>query len=690
MYERPELPGRALVVRPLAGADAGGERTSPCLRLLHALLRSGIAPLPAELVVPDDLSHDFKETVRAHTDIVSLIGETVRLQSVRGGREFIGLCPFHDDHNPSMRVYPDRQSYRCWSCNAGGDCFTFVMESDRLEFRDALELLANRAKLSVPKRAGRPAPPGQEKTALLEALLWAEGLFHHTLLKDESAAPARAYLAERGFTAETMAKFKLGFHPNDWEWLQRKAQGRFSTEQLVAAGLCGKREGSGGCFDYFVGRVLFPIHNERGQPVGFGGRVLPGTDDSFGKYFNSLENPVFHKSRLVYAIDHAREGLKASETAVVTEGYTDCIIAHQAGLTNVVATLGTALTEMQVTTIKRFARKVVLVYDGDQAGRDAAARAVGRFLAQDVDLRILTLPDGQDPAEYISEHGPEAFAQQVAAAPEALEFVFDRLEAKFGFKTIDSRNEVLNRVVAVLADAPRLYATPREKILLGRTAEKLRIKEEDVRERYRKAREESARRHSSVRPSALSEPSLPDSDNDEHISRILKGQPTRDDRLECELAQILIAVPRLTDVIRQSVGALEIANAAVRSIVQIYYDWAELGEPVRDFSHLLAALDETPSIKQLAVWLDEQARIKNLEFKLCHDAERGDDDFPLILRRLLENLQWRREEESHHRTAIELSEAGEGAHGLDEETKRLLRQLAEFHQKRATKRTKSA
>jgi DNA primase len=662
-----------------------GEGTSPCSRLPHALLRSGNSPLPAELVVPDDLSSDYKETVRAHTDIVSLIGETVRLQSVRGGREFIGLCPFHDDRNPSLRVYPDRQSYRCWSCNAGGDCFTFVMELDRLEFRDALELLANRANVPIPKRTGRPTPPGQEKTALLEALLWAEGLFHHTLLNDGSAAPARAYLAERGFTAQTIETFKLGYHPDDWEWLQRKAQGRFGTEQLVAAGLCGKREGSGGCFDYFVGRVLFPIHNERGQPVGFGGRVLPGADDSFGKYFNSLENPVFHKSRLVYALDHAREGLKARETAVVTEGYTDCITAHQAGLTNVVATLGTALTEMQVTTIKRFARKVVLVYDGDQAGRDAAARAVSRFLAQDVDLRILTLPDGQDPAEYISEHGPEAFEQQVAAAPEAFDYMFDVLKGRYGLDSLDSRQRILGGVLGVLAEVPKLARNVREDLLLGRVSQRLGIAEEVVRQQYTQARNGAPRRTAAPRSNSNQQTQIP-----AHIERILKGQPTRDDRLECELAQILIAVPRLTDAVRQTVGASEFVNPAVRSIMQIHYDWAELGEAEREFSRLLAALDETPSIKQLAVWLDEQARIKNLEFKLCHDAERGDDDFPHILRRLLESLQWRREEESHHRTAIELSAAGEGAHGLDEETERHLHQLAKFHQKRATKRTKSA
>jgi len=431
--------------------------------------------------VSGEQSNDFKETVRAQTDIAGLIGETVRLQSVRGGREFVGLCPFHDDHNPSLRVYPDRGSYRCWSCNAGGDCFTFVMESESVEFREALEILATRVGIPIPKRTGRPTPAGQEKTTLLEALLWAEGLFHHTLLHDSAAAPAREYLQQRGFTPETIERFKLGFHPNDWQWLLGRAQGRFSPEQLTAAGLTNKREGSGGYFDYFVDRVLFPIHNERGQPVGFGGRVLPGADDSFGKYFNSNENPVFHKSRLVYALDHAREGLKTTETAVVTEGYTDCITAHQAGLNNVVATLGTALTEMQVTTIKRFARRVVLVYDGDQAGQDAAARAVGRFLAQDVDLRILTLPDGDDPAEYITQHGPEAFQQRVDTAPEAFDYMFDVLKGRFGLDSVDSRQRILDGVLNVLSGVPKLARNVREDMLLRRVSQRLGIAEETVR-----------------------------------------------------------------------------------------------------------------------------------------------------------------------------------------------------------------
>ncbi len=231
----------------------------------------------------------------------------------------------------------------------------------------------------------------------LEVLAWAERVFHQTLLESPIAETARQYLAQRGFTRETIERFCLGFHPNDWGWIQNQARGRYRGPQLAAACLVKPQEDGTRYSDYFTNRVLFPIHNERDQPVGFGGRVLPGESDRFGKYFNSPESGFFHKSRLLYALSHARQGLRETGTAVVTEGYTDCIAAHQAGLNNVVATLGTSLTIEQVTTLKRFARKVVLVYDGDAAGRLAAERAVTRFLAQDVDLRVLTLPGGRTP-----------------------------------------------------------------------------------------------------------------------------------------------------------------------------------------------------------------------------------------------------------------------------------------------------
>ncbi len=634
-------------------------------------------------------SSDFKEAVRAQTDIVSLIGETVRLQSTRGGREFVGLCPWHDDNNPSMRVYPDQQSYRCWVCNVGGDAFTFVMDSEHVEFREALEILAVRAGVPIPARSQqRPGPPGLDKAKLLEALLWAQGLFEQSLKSDPVAEPARRYLAERGFTQETIDQFRLGYHPNDWTWLLDRANGRFTQEQLKAAGLTNERENGSGQFDYFVDRVLFPIHNERGQPVGFGGRVLPGADASFGKYFNSNENAVFHKSRLVYALNHAREAMKDSNTVVVTEGYTDCITLHQAGLRNVVATLGTALTEMQVTTIKRFAQRVVLVYDGDEAGQNASERAVSRFLAQDVDLRILTLPAGEDPADFVTQHGPERLQQMIDDAPEAFDFVFNASRNRHGLQTVDGRQRILGDIVTMMAEVPRLAKNVREDLLLHRTAERLGLSEVVVREQYKQARQGVPQRRTppSGTMHRVDRPEIPAT-----VMRILQGQPTRDDRLECDLLQCLIGAPEWTTKIRQEIGTDDFTNPSLRTIAEACFDIDEMGDETLAFSRLLSALDDNEPAKQLTVWLGEQASTKQIEDKLRVPADTNNesnrtDDCPLLLRRSLENLTCRRDEQSNQRIALELSEQCEGTRSLDDETEKLLRQFSDFHQKRASKK----
>ncbi|MCA9026355.1 MAG: DNA primase [Planctomycetaceae bacterium] len=633
-------------------------------------------------------SNDFKETVRAKTDIVGLVGEAVRLQSMRGGREFVGLCPFHEDHNPSMRVYPDQQSFRCWVCNTGGDCFTFVMQRENVEFREALEILALRANVPIPARGQqRPGTPGLDKAKLHEALLWAQGLFHHSLKNDPAAEPVRKYLAERGFTRETVEQFRLGYAPNAWSWLLDQSRGKFTPQQLVSVGLARERDNGPGHYDYFRDRVMFPIHNERGQPVGFGGRVLPGADASFGKYVNSNENPVFHKSRLVYALNHAREEMKDSQTVVVTEGYTDCIALHQAGLRNVVATLGTALTEMQVTTIKRFAKRVVLVYDGDEAGQKASERAVSRFLAQDVDLRILTLPSGEDPAEFVTNHGPERLQQMIESAPEAFDFVFNASRNRHGLQTVDGRQRILADVVSMMAEVPRLAKNVREDLLLHRTAERLGLSEDVVREQYKQARQGVPQSQSQTRQSVhrVDRAEVPVT-----VKRILQGQPTRDDRLECDLLQCIIGAPLWTTRVRQEIGTDDFTNPTLRTIAQACIDIDELGEEQVTFGRLLSALDGNEAAKQLAVWLGEQASTKRIEDKLraAADTHRGSnttDDCPLLLRRSLDNLKWRREEQSHQRRVVELSEKCEGSRSLDDdETEKLLRQFSEFHQKRAS------
>ncbi|MEZ6055316.1 MAG: DNA primase [Planctomycetaceae bacterium] len=625
-----------------------------------------------------DLSGEFKEAVRAKTDIVALIGESVALKSINGGREFVGLCPFHDDKNPSLRVYPDRQTYRCWSCQAGGDCFTFVMEESHLDFRSALESLAKSAGLEMPKSMGRRelGEGNFDKPAILEALLWAQHLFHKTLMESPLAKSAREYLQSRQFTRETVTSFKLGYHPNNWDWLQQECRGRFTPEQLESARLIGRRE-NGGFYDNFVNRVLFPIWDERGNPVAFGGRVLPGDDDSHGKYWNSPESPVFHKSRLVYALNRARDAIKATGTAVVTEGYTDCIAAHQAGIANAVGTLGTALTDQHVTTLKRFSRKVVLVYDGDEAGRNAAERAIERFLTQDTDLRILTLPDGQDPAEFLEARGPEAFQQLVDTAPEAWEYKFAAVQRKHGLQTVDGRQRVLEEMLSLLSVVPKMSEHVREGLLLSALSQRLHVSEQQVRDRYKEIRSGVSTRGNSGRPSGFDESPEPH----EEIARILQGRATTDDIFELPLLESLCAAPECVNFLQRGVKPELLQNRALRRLLVIGLQFAS-GSETLTFERYCSAI-EHPQLKQLAVWIDEQARRKNVRNQLAEMS--AGDGCPLFLRRSIESLSWRREEQSQQQAAVELS-AGEGSRNLDAEAEALLRQASEFHQRRATRK----
>ncbi len=435
---------------------------------------------------------DFKEQVRSQTDIVSLIGESLTLQPQRGGLEYAALCPFHDDSNPSMKVYPDRQSYRCWVCNEGGDVFTWVMKRENIEFREALESLAERAHIELPKRSKREATESARKNDLYAVLKWAELQFHECLLSPVGQ-DVLAYLTEkRGYSRDTIERFRMGYHPDDWEWLLQRNKGQFPVTLLEQARLVKKRDGSEGYYDYFVDRVLFPIRDERSRTVAFGGRVIPGhKNEDQAKYFNSSESVVFQKQRVLFGLAEAREAIRETKTILVTEGYADCVACHQSGVDNVVATLGTALTETQVNRLKAFAPKIVMVYDGDVAGQKSSARAVRMLLGQSVDLRVLSLPDGQDPDNYLGQHGREAFEQLVERAPEAWEFQLEYEAGQIGLDSVNGQERVLQEMLELLAKVPGLRGTAREDLILGRLSTRLRLPENRVRSQLEHARKQS-------------------------------------------------------------------------------------------------------------------------------------------------------------------------------------------------------
>ncbi|MGC4032154.1 MAG: DNA primase [Tepidisphaeraceae bacterium] len=370
---------------------------------------------------------DGKTLVLQAVDLVQLIGQTVALK--KAGKRYTGLCPFHNEKSPSFGVDPDKGYYHCFGCKKGGNAIDFVMERDHVDFKTALYQLAEQYKVELPR--GGPSREGAGlKQQLLDACSAAATFFEQNL-NGPAGQVARDYLTKRGFTDETIRRFRLGVAPDGWgNLVQSPLMKKFRPEVLVQAGLLKVKEDGGRPYDVFRNRLMFPIRDEAGRVVAFGGRVLPG-NDSPAKYLNSPETPLFSKSKIAYGLDLARPKVVETKTVAIVEGYTDVVMAHQFGASNVVATLGTAMTEQHVNLLRRFAGRIVLLFDGDAAGDLAVQRALELFLTQPIDIGIATLPDGVDPDEFLLQHGTAAFDDMLAKGEDALSFQWKRMTRQF-------------------------------------------------------------------------------------------------------------------------------------------------------------------------------------------------------------------------------------------------------------------
>lgn len=404
------------------------------------------------------IREDIKEQVQQATDLVRLIGEQVALRPK--GREFAGLCPFHDDKNPSMQVSPAKQIYKCFSCGAGGDAFSFVMNYHKMTFPEALRHLAERAGIEVrEERGARGEGDGRtsERKQIAAANQQALEFFRAMLKHDEHGQVARDYIERRGISPEMVAAFQLGCAPDRWDGLaltiDRKGWPRPAFE---AAGLVSQRREGRGFYDRMRHRLIFPICDALGRPIAFGGRKLREEDEP--KYLNSPETKLFNKSRTLYGLHLAKKPIIDSHTAVIVEGYTDVIACHQAGVRNVVATLGTALTAEHIGELRKYAEKVVLIFDADAAGEKAADRAVELFLTAEVDVAIAELPHGpdggkMDPAELMAlEDGPQRWQKAMDEALDALAYQFGRIARHLEREsTITGRQKVAEKYLSDVA-----------------------------------------------------------------------------------------------------------------------------------------------------------------------------------------------------------------------------------------------
>jgi DNA primase len=581
---------------------------------------------------------DAKEQVRQAVDIVDLVGSYIPLR--RQGRNFVGLCKWHDDSRPSLNVNPDRQSWRCWVCDIGGDVFSFLMKAEGLEFREALEMLAERAGIQLTRppseQGGSSARSDQQddKRTLYRVLAWAEEQFHRCLLSAPEAEAARQYLAERRITPETARKFHLGFAPDRWDWLlEQSRRTEWRPALLERAGLLRRRELGDGHYDWFRGRVMFSIRDARSRPVAFGGRVLPQlADDRAAKYINSPETSLFSKSRELYGLDLARDNFKVAGGAIVMEGYTDVVMAHQNGIASAVAVLGTALGERHLQVLRRYTDSVTLVLDGDEAGRRRTNEILDALLAlfekNEVDLRILTLPQEVDPCDFIATHGSDPFRALLAQAVDALEHKFKAVTNGLDTLTDTHRaSQAAEQLLSTLAQirpaqsSANSAAMLREQQMLSRIARQFHLPEERLRSRLTSLRR-AASRSATARPTTESA-SQP--------SRKFEDIPAWDREL---LELVLLDGSYIS-----RIEALFDTNPLQSPIAQQVFDAcrflaADGGN--LDFGRLLAAFDDADT-KSLLVELDESCATKT-----AADRERWLQDLVNAHRRRRDDLDRRR------------------------------------------------
>ena len=540
-------------------------------------------------------------SIKHAIDIVALVGEYLSLH--RAGSKFKALCPFHDDHNPSLELNPERQSFKCWSCGAGGDVFDFVKEYERVEFPEALRMLAERAGVVLENPSAGSTPKGPPKTALVEVNRWAERAFAEALA---GSPEVLAYVEGRGITRASVERFALGYAPDTRDWMATRARKQgYGSELLERVGLIVRPAGSPGPVrERFRGRLMFPIHDLQGRTLGFGGRILPGVERALAaegktaaKYLNSPETVLFQKRRVLYAADLARPAARESGWVAVVEGYTDVIAAHQVGLANVVGTLGTALGDDHVIALRRLADRVVLVFDGDEAGQSAADRALEIFLGHEVDVRVLTLPSNLDPCDFVLNEGADAFRALVERAVDPLSFAIRRASERFDLDDLEGSRRAAEWVLAILARVPTRHRAGLDvKVAkaLDRLSVRLRVPVETLDRRLKQLRRGADRSAPRDRGDA-------GRGAESALAAVAPVRLADLDVTDRQLIEILLNDPTVVGRLIARVAVSSIRDDSLREILQVCYDL--YGEGVTPtFERVFLRLDD-PRVRALAAGL---------------------------------------------------------------------------------------
>lgn len=558
-------------------------------------------------------------TIQERTDIVEAISRYIPLKKM--GRNYKALCPFHHEKTPSFVVSPDKQIYHCFGCGAGGNVFSFIMRHENLEFPEVVEMLAQASGVTLPRNIPREK---QEVASFANQLYKINELacqFFQTSLAHDSAA--RDYLNSRGIGDETIKFFKIGYAPDAWEAILSFFKKKGVTEAVLEkAGLAISND-KGGYYDRFRHRVIFPIIDLKDRLLGFGGRVLDSK--TLPKYINSPETYIYSKGKNLYGLNVSKEHVKKKGYLLVVEGYLDFIIPYQAGINNLIATLGTALTIDQVKLVKRFTNTVIIVYDPDEAGEAASLRNLDIFISEDVNVYVTELPRGYDPDSHIRKFGAEEFTRLIKSSKNLFDYKLDKVASRFDIKSGHGKARIAGEMLPTIA---RIGNAVLKSDLVKRLAEALSVEEEAIRTELKK-----------VKPAYDERPYLMNSEEDRRESQ----------SAEKMVLSLLLEDGKFINVVKENLSIEEFKNSSVRDIVkailELYKDQKEI-HPAKLISHLenkdeaailiseVASLAETFTDKERAM-ADCIARIKRdnnkdeldrlqAAIKVAHDSKDGD------------------------------------------------------------------
>ncbi len=532
-------------------------------------------------------SSEAKEEVKKAADIVEIIGQHVQLK--KRGQNHTGLCPFHSERSPSFTVNQDKQIYHCFGCGRGGDVFTFWMEYHNLTFPQSLKDLAERYNIDLPRY--RNVPGEREKAELKEQLFRINDLaadyFHTMLVRNADGTPGRDYFSRRHISRETISTFRLGYAVKKWDGLANYLRSKnISLDRGAKAGLLVPKK-DGDYYDRFRDRIIFPIFDLNHKIIGFGGRIL---DDSLPKYINTPETLLYHKGDCLYGLDSAFKDIRERGLAIIVEGYMDMLVLRQHGIPNVVATLGTALTSVQIRRLKGYTQEVAVLFDPDDAGRKAALRSFPLFLNGGMSAKVLVLPQGEDPDSFVNRYGSDEFKELLKGATPIFDFYLDQALAHMD-TGVDGQIKVLSEVLPIFMDIEQ-GAT--KSLYVQRFSEKTDINEDLVREELRRREDKRLERR----------------DTSQLKSRFLSGQDLRRYGSDLQFLNLLVHYPEKIDTFRDQEWELIASDPEIIKIIKVLMEKSPSGG---DLHRIEGFLDSPVAKEQLrAIVVSEPFYVKEL------------------------------------------------------------------------------